>query len=241
MDAAAEAFREFVAVVKALRTPGTGCPWDLEQDHRSLRPYLIEEAHEVIDAIDGSDDQALQEELGDLLLQVVLHAQLAVDRQAFTIADVIRGIHDKMVRRHPHVFGNVQVSGSGEVLRNWEQIKAAEKSAGTPSPAAVLDRVPRSLPALDRAQRLIRKAAKLGHDLGPTQQTFAEANRRLAELRASASDAVETAEKRALLERELGELLSSLCRLAQQLGLDAEESLRACNQRFVEQLKEPGA
>jgi MazG family protein len=126
-DDAASAFRDFVAVVKALRTPGTGCPWDLEQDHRTLRRYLTEEAGEVLEAIDRSDDAALQEELGDLLLQVVLHAQVAADRGAFSIADVVQGISAKMVRRHPHVFGSVQVSSVEEVSRNWERIKAEEK------------------------------------------------------------------------------------------------------------------
>jgi MazG family protein len=126
---ASQAFREFVAVIKALRTPGTGCPWDLEQDHQSLRRYLSEEAQEVIEAIDGGDDHDLREELGDLLLQVVLHAQVAADRDAFTITDVVRGITEKMIRRHPHVFGNERVSGTEEVRRNWERIKAAEAHA----------------------------------------------------------------------------------------------------------------
>jgi MazG family protein len=133
LDEAAKAFREFVAVIQALRTPGTGCPWDLEQDHRTLRPYLVEEAHEVIDAIDRGDDRGLREELGDLLLQVVLHAQVADDRGAFSIAEVVRDITAKMVRRHPHVFGDVRVSGSDEVRRNWARIKEAEareKEAG---------------------------------------------------------------------------------------------------------------
>lgn len=130
-DEAAGAFREFVEVVRALRTPGTGCPWDLEQDHQSLRPYLREEANEVLEAIERNDDQAMQEELGDLLLQVVLHAQLAADRKAFSITEVVRGITAKMVRRHPHVFGSVKVSSVEEVKRNWEEIKAAEKQGRT--------------------------------------------------------------------------------------------------------------
>jgi MazG family protein len=128
-DEAAKAFQEFVAVVRALRTPGTGCPWDLEQDHRSLRPYLLEETSEVLEAIDRGDDAALREELGDLLLQVVLHAQLAADRQAFSITEVVQGITAKMVRRHPHVFGTVKVSSVEDVKRNWERIKASEKQA----------------------------------------------------------------------------------------------------------------
>lgn len=127
LDEAAQAYREFVAIVKALRTPGTGCPWDLEQDHRTLKPYLSEETAEVLDAIDTGDDRALCEELGDLLLQVVLHAQVADDRAAFSITQVVRGISAKMVRRHPHVFGSVKVSSAAEVVKNWAEIKAAEK------------------------------------------------------------------------------------------------------------------
>lgn len=127
MEQAAEAFREFVNVIKQLRTPGTGCPWDLEQTHQTLRPYLLEEANEVVDAIDNGTDAALCEELGDLLFQVVLHAQVAADRQAFSIAEVVRGITAKMIRRHPHVFGSVQVKDAAEVRRNWEQIKAQER------------------------------------------------------------------------------------------------------------------
>ncbi len=129
LDEAAKAFRELVSVIKALRTPGTGCPWDLEQDHRSLRPYILEEAQEVIEAIDQGDDRSMREELGDLLLQVVLHAQLADDRGAFTITEVVQGITEKMIRRHPHVFGSIRVSDSAEVKRLWEQIKAAEREA----------------------------------------------------------------------------------------------------------------
>lgn len=128
-DEASRAFQEFVEVVRALRTPGTGCPWDLEQDHQSLRPYLLEEANEVLDAIERRDDNSLQEELGDLLLQVVLHAQLAADRNAFSITETIKGITAKMVRRHPHVFGSVKVNGVEDVKRNWELIKAAERRA----------------------------------------------------------------------------------------------------------------
>ncbi len=222
-DTAAQAFREFVAIVRALRTPGTGCPWDLEQDHRSLRPYLVEEAYEVLDAIDRGDDTALREELGDLLLQVVLHAQLAADRGVFSIAEVVRGIAEKMIRRHPHVFGSVQVSGAAEVSRNWEQIKAAEAQAkGAASPDALV-RIPESLPALLRAQRLSEKAA--GSETGSTEQLFASVREKLAALE-SRSEA-----------GALGEVLFGLCQLASRLGLNAEESLRACNRDFVERVR----
>jgi tetrapyrrole methylase family protein/MazG family protein len=128
-DRAASAFREFVAVIKKLRTPGTGCPWDLEQTHQTLKRYPVEETNEVLAAIDGGDDRAFCEELGDLLLQVVLHAQVAEDRGAFSIADVVHTITEKMIRRHPHVFGSVQVKDAADVVNLWEQIKAAEKEA----------------------------------------------------------------------------------------------------------------
>lgn len=127
LDEAAQAFREFVSVIQKLRTPETGCPWDLEQDHLTLRPYLLEEANEVVEAIQGGVDEALCEELGDLLLQVVLHAQVAADRNAFSITEVVRSITAKMIRRHPHVFGSVRVQDADEVRRNWERIKAEER------------------------------------------------------------------------------------------------------------------
>ncbi len=154
-DPPGPAFQEFVQIIQALRTPRTGCPWDLEQDHQTLRPYLIEETYEVLEAIDRGDDPALCGELGDLLLQVVLHAQVAADRGAFAIRDVLRGIRDKMIRRHPHVFGSVRVSGADEVVHNWEQIKEAEGQGQVDrSSPTTLDRLPEGLPALLRAQRL---------------------------------------------------------------------------------------
>jgi MazG family protein len=238
---AAQAFREFVEVVKALRTPGSGCPWDLEQTHQTLRPYLVEEAHEVLDAIDRGDDRAFREELGDLLLQVVLHAQLGDDRGAFDITEVVRGITAKMVRRHPHVFGSERVSGSAEVLRNWERIKAAERqAAGASSPAGALARVPESLPALLRAQRLGEKAAKARLDGRSAAELLGEVRQELAGLEAAASAAPAEAAsgipdtQRARLEHGLGDLLFALCQLARWLGLNAEDSLRASARRFVD-------
>jgi MazG family protein len=250
LDEAAKAFRDFASVVKALRTPGTGCPWDLEQDHRSLRPFLIEEAHEVLDAIDRGDDDALEEELGDLLLQVVLHAQLADDRGVFSITEVARGIAAKMVRRHPHVFGSAQVSGSAEVLKNWDAIKAAEaqaKGAGQ-APGDAFDRLPESLPALLRAQRLGEKAAKMHRDWSSLadglEQVRADFAGLEAEVRAAAAGAAAPLTARALssegrerLERALGDLLFGLCQLARWLGVGAEDSLRAGSRRFVDRLR----
>jgi len=227
-DRAAQAFREFVAVVQALRTPETGCPWDLEQTHQTLRPYIIEEAYEVLDAIDRADDRALREELGDLLLQVVLHAQLAADRGAFTIADVIADITAKMVRRHPHVFGAKSVSGSAEVVRNWADIKAAEKRERGDARDAARDeygRVPASMPALLRAQQLGGIAAKrFGESEGPGEAELME--------RALALSSRER------MEQMLGELLFSLCQAARRIGISAEDSLRGANERFIAECRE---
>jgi MazG family protein len=248
LDEAAKAFREFVSVVRALRTPETGCPWDLEQDHHTLRPYLVEETYEVLEAIDRGEDRSLREELGDLLLQVVLHAQFADDRGAFSIIEVMRGITEKMVRRHPHVFGTERVSGSAEVLRNWEQIKAAERQGGEPSRAAAFDRVPLALPALLRAQRLGEKAARVRPDHRPLDGVLDEVRARLAgleeQLGALAGNLPAAAPKlpeeaRGRLEHGLGDLLFSLCQLARRLGLSAEASLRASSRSFVDRFRAP--
>jgi MazG family protein len=211
-DEPAKAFRELVAVIKALRTPGTGCPWDLEQNHHTLRPYLLEETYEVLEAIDRQDDTAFQEELGDLLLQIVLHAQIAADRRAFAINNVVDSITAKMVRRHPHVFGDTRVSGTEDVRRNWEQIKAAEKQA-----SGEKARESSTSPALLRAQRRARAAHQ--------QATFAEVREKLEALEGEAAASVP--DQRPHLENALAELLFVLCQLARRLGINAEDSLRA--------------
>jgi len=244
LDEAAQMFRELVAVIKKLRTPGTGCPWDLEQTHQTLRLFLIEEAYEVLDTIDRADDPSFREELGDLLLQVVLHAQVADDRGAFSITEVIRGIERKMVRRHPHVFGSVEVQGSAEVLKNWEQIKAAEaaEKGVDPSPAAGLARLPESMPALQRAQRLGEKAAKAGapeRSLGAVLAKVSEEFEALEESVHAEETTTSTMSEgnRAHLEHAMGEVLFNLCQLSRRLGLSAEDSLRAANRRFIERFR----
>lgn len=242
LDEAARAFRGFVEVIKALRTPGTGCPWDLEQTHQTLRPYLIEEAYEVLDAIDQGDDGSFREELGDLLLQVVLHAQVAADRAAFSITEVVRGITEKMIRRHPHVFGGLRVSGPADVLRHWEQIKAAEREGKGEAPSAgTFARIPRSLPALLCAQEVGKTAAKLGAGEGPFTAALARVCEGFAalesELRAAGAPpdtAAMSAELRDRLNQGMGDLLFGLCQLARRLGLSAEDSLRAATQRFTD-------
>jgi MazG family protein len=240
LDDAAQAFKQFVTVIKRLRTPGTGCPWDLEQTHKTLRPFLIEEAYETLDAIDAGDDRALRDELGDLLLQVVLHAQVADDRGAFSITDVIGSIESKMVRRHPHVFGSTQVQGSAEVVKNWEEIKAAEAAARghDASPAAALARQPAGLPALQRAQRLGEKAAKRGRVDETPAELFAKARDAFAKVEAANQATELSSEPRSGLERDLGELLFDLCQFARCLGVSAEDSLRASNQSFIDSFRD---
>jgi MazG family protein len=249
LDEAAAAFRELVSVIRALRTPGTGCPWDLEQTHQTLRPYLVEETYELLDTIDRGDDRAFREELGDLLLQIVLHAQLADDRGAFAITEVVRGIAEKMVRRHPHVFGSERVSGSAEVLRNWEQIKAAERQAAADSSRADgLARLPEGLPALLRAQRVGEKAARahldkrslaeIGEEVRGELAGLEEALRTVPEGRSAADVARHVpAELRERFGRGLGELLFGLCQLGRWLGLGAEDCLRAATRRFTERFR----
>jgi len=234
-EAAAQAFQEFMRVIKALRTPDTGCPWDLEQDHRTLRPYLIEESYEVLDAIDRADDGDLRDELGDVLLQVVLHAQVAADRGAFVIADVVRGITEKMVRRHPHVFGEVRVSGSDEVKQNWEQIKAAERRADGKAPrVAEFPQVAKGLPALLRAQKVGEASDRQRGDTSVI--SIAEVRQELDGLEAAMSGVPEsgTGESQARLEHQFGAILFSLCQLARQRGVDAEASLRSTTDRRLE-------
>jgi len=216
------------AIVSRLRAPEIGCPWDLEQTHRTLIPYAIEEAYEVVDAIESEDMPGLADELGDLLLQVALHAEIADQSDEFDWNDVVRALSEKLVRRHPHVFGSVQVSGASDVVRNWDQLKAAERASEPPRSSA-LDGVPTSLPQLKRASELARRAAKVGFDWPTRDGTLAKVREELAELLEASS----VAEKR----EELGDLLYILAKLAWQEGVDPEESLRAANAKFSERFK----
>lgn len=206
-----------------LRAPG-GCPWDRQQDHASLRDNLLEEAYEALEALDQGDLGRLREELGDMLLQIVLHAQLAREEGAFSWADVVEGITTKLIRRHPHVFGQVTVSGSAEVCRNWDAIKAAERLQQGQEKVSRLAGVPKTLPALAYAQAVGRRASRVGFDWTEVQGVWSKVDEELAELR-RASTSVEWAE-------ELGDLLFALVNLARWLGVEAEEALRATNAKF---------
>ena len=238
-SASAELFEDLVAVQARLRAPG-GCPWDREQSHLTLRTYLIEEAYEVLDAIEKGNSQDLAEELGDLLLQVLFHADLAREAAAFDISDVITGIHNKMVRRHPHVFGNVKAETSGEVLKNWAQLKAKEKQAASTKGAApqnpapsVLDGVPRNLPALLEAYQMTRRASQVGFDWDSVEGILEKLQEETKELR----EAFESTDRRSA-EEEVGDLLFSIVNVARFLGFDPEVTLKQSNLKFKKRFQE---
>ena len=211
-----------VALMQRLLAP-EGCPWDREQTFETLRKYTLEEACEVIDAIDSGDRKAIQEELGDLLLQVVFQAELARREGAFAIDDVVSGIVDKLVRRHPHVFGHLSAKDADEVLRNWEKLKAVEKGG-----RGVLAGVPRSMPALTRAQRIGEKVARVGFDWDDAQGSRAKVTEEVGELDA----AIASGDARRI-EEELGDALFALVNLSRHLKVDAEGALRGTIDRFT--------
>ncbi|MCU0975346.1 MAG: nucleoside triphosphate pyrophosphohydrolase [Steroidobacteraceae bacterium] len=214
-------------IMAALRDPERGCPWDLEQDFASVAPYTLEEAYEVADAIERNDLEALREELGDLLLQVVFHAQMAREEGAFDFEDVAAGICDKMLRRHPHVFGDARVESAEEQTRAWEAIKAAEKAARGKGGGLLAD-VPAALPALTRAEKFGKRAARIGFDWPDATGPRAKIDEELAEFDAALA-AGAPAES---LEAEIGDLLFSVVNLARHHGVDPETALRRTNARF---------
>ena len=232
-------FEDLVAVQARLRAPG-GCPWDREQTHATLKTYLIEEAYEVLDALEKGDARELQEELGDLLLQILFHADLALEAGSFDISGVITGIHDKMIRRHPHVFGDVKVSSSRDVLKNWAQLKAAEKQAGLNDTApvktlatSVLDGIPRSLPALLEAYQLTRRAEQVGFDWELVDGIFAKLQEETFELRAALEESNGPS-----AEDEVGDILFVAVNLARFLGFDPEVALKHSNLKFKSRFQE---
>ncbi len=235
MPKAPDNLREFSALLKVvefLRGPD-GCPWDKEQTHQSLTRFAIEEAHELSDAIDGGDAREIREELGDLLLQVVLNSEIARQDKTFDIHDVIATLNEKMIRRHPHVFGDVKVKDSGEVLANWTQIKAQEK--GTKEFA--FD-IPAALPSLIRSQKIGEKTEKIGFDWDSVAAVWEKVHEEVGELEVelkALSDAESAADSKATLQRvenEIGDAFFSLAQLARHLDLDAEQCSRKANQRF---------
>ena len=222
-------FRTLADVVARLRAPG-GCPWDREQTHQSLTPFLIEETYEVIEQIDADSMPGLQEELGDILLQVALHSAIAAEEGQFSVNDVIRGLVRKLVRRHPHVFGDAQARTAEEVAARWEVLKSAERQG-----ASLMEGVPASLPALTYAQRTQGRAANVGFDWPNIDGVLAKVAEEAAELAAAgaSSNGGDAADARTAQEWELGDLLFSLVNLARRLEIDAEGALRHANRRFV--------
>jgi ATP diphosphatase len=220
-----------LGIMARLRDPSGGCPWDLEQDFRSIAPYTLEEAYEVADAIERGDLADLKEELGDLLLQVVFHAQMAREQGVFDFNDVVEGICDKLVRRHPHVFADVPVNSAAEQTEAWEQLKAQEKAAR--GRAGVLDDVPVGLPALTRASKLGRRASRAGFDWPDATGPRAKVDEELAELDASLAGA----EAPELVEAEFGDLLFAMVNYARHLGIDPEAALRRSNEKFLRRFR----
>lgn len=217
-----EAFEELCRIMHRLRAPG-GCPWDREQTHSSLVKYLIEESYEVAEAVEAGDDEELAEELGDLLLQVLFHAEIAEEENRFNILDVIEAISAKMIRRHPHVFGDSEVEDSAEVLRRWEAIKREERG----EESTYLHGIPNQLPALLKAQRYQSRAAQVGFDWNDIGQVFEKVREEVLELGNANREG--TADK---IEEEFGDLLFALVNWARFKGIDAEEALQRCNRKF---------
>ncbi len=217
-------FKQLVALMAKLRAPD-GCPWDRKQTHRSLRPYLLEEAHEVLEAIDKKDPAQVKDELGDLLFQIIFHAQIASEAGQFDIDDVIQGSLDKMTRRHPHVFGKTRLETSEQVLENWEEIKKRERKG---SGKRLLDGVPRSLPALMRAHRVQSKAARVGFHWVHVDQAMAKVVEEIQEL----EDAIVKQHSKAIME-ELGDAFFALVNLARYADKNPEDALHQAVTKFI--------
>jgi MazG family protein len=217
-------FDQLVQLMTTLRGPD-GCPWDRKQTLASLKPFIIEESYEVVDAIDRDDRAALAEELGDFLLQAVFVAELTREEGSFDIYDSITAIHDKLVHRHPHVFGDVEASDAEQVLVNWEKLKNEERKAENKS---VLAGVPQSLPALLRASRLTEKAARVGFDWRRTEDVFEKLEEEIAEVREAIAGGDEQA-----IHDEIGDLLFTIANIARKLGVNAEEALQSTNRKFT--------
>src|SRR5713226_1755562 len=238
-----EWFEKLVSVQARLRAPN-GCPWDREQTHQSLRTYLIEEAYEVVEALESGSDAKFAEEMGDLLLQIVFHSQIAREEGRFTVAEVIREIHDKMIRRHPHVFAKTRAKDSAEVLRNWEQIKAEERRSSNdkshakseenvPKETSLLDGVSRALPATLEGFQLTRKASRIGFDWEDANGVFEKMQEEIEELKKALkeTDPLKT-------EEELGDLLFAAVNLSRFLKIDPEIALKKANAKFSRRFRE---
>jgi MazG family protein len=220
-------FNDLIDIMQRLRSPH-GCPWDKEQNFNSLLPYLLEESYEYIDAVHSGNAALMAEELGDVMLQVVFHAQIASEEGKFTIDDVAKGICEKMIRRHPHVFGNENLATSNDVLKKWEEIKAGEKEE---KPKSAMDKVPRSMVALVRAQELSRRAAKVGFDWNDSKPVLEKVREEIGEFEREKDGSPEA-------EEEFGDILFALVNLARHKGINAEVALARANAKFEKRFRQ---
>ena len=227
---------KLINIMKELRDPKKGCPWDLEQDFSSIAPYTIEEAYEVADAIQRDDMGDLKEELGDLLFQVVFHSQMAEEQKAFSISDVVDGIVDKMIRRHPHVFGDDQIENASQQTQAWEEFKAAErqqKNIASSEEPSVMDGVPVALPSLTQAVKLQKRAARVGFDWTSYSQIVDKIKEELDEL----THEIDSSATRERVVDEMGDLFFAVSNLARHLEIDPETAIRVSNEKFVRRFK----
>ena len=232
--------RDLLGIMSRLRSPEDGCPWDLEQDFNSIAPYTIEESYEVAEAIAEQDWEGLKDELGDVLFQVVFHAQLAAEAGYFDFSDVVDAISTKMVRRHPHVFGDAKIADANAQTVAWEEHKRAErqaKTAGIDNRASVFDDLPLGLPALTRAVKIAGRAAKVGFDWESVAQVLAKIEEETCELGEELAKPLEDEEKLMRVEQELGDVLCAYANLARHLKIDPETALRGANQRFIKRFQ----
>jgi nucleoside triphosphate diphosphatase len=230
-DAASTAFAKLLAIMAKLRDPDGGCPWDLEQSFRTIVPHTIEEAYEVADAIEHGDMEGLKGELGDLLFQAVFYAQMARESGTFTMADILEALNAKMIKRHPHVFGDLEIADAAEQTHAWERQKAEERAAAAAASGrkpSALDGVTTGLPALTRAGKLQNRAARVGFDWPEPAQVLDKITEEVAEIRAEIDG---KATKEAIAE-EIGDLLFAVVNLARHLEIDSETALRAANRKF---------
>ncbi len=232
--ASADAFRELINIMAQLRTPETGCPWDVEQTFETIYPYTIEEAYEVADAIERQNMPDLKEELGDLLFQVIFHSQMAAEAGHFTVEHVVQSICEKMIRRHPHVFAGGDDRTSDEQTIAWDALKAKERAAKADSnePLSALDGVAMALPALQRAEKLQKRAGRVGFDWPSANDVFEKLDEELAEVKEAITEG-----DRDHLEEEIGDLLFVAANLARKLSIDPEHALRKGNAKFERRFK----
>ncbi len=222
-------FAGLIQLARTLRAPG-GCPWDREQSHASLKPHLLEEAYEVLDALDSGEPELLAEELGDLLFQVTIHSQIAAESGEFTIEDVVEGIMRKMIGRHPHVFGDLELSSAQDVRHAWESFKQREK----PKRASVMEEIPRGLPALPRSNLMQKRAASVGFEWPGVDEVLAKVDEELAELQRE----IRAGGSKELQREEFGDILFALVSVARHLRIDPEEALRLANRKFEGRFKQ---